>query len=521
VKSQMESTDKLKMDSTVLQYVPKGAFYEGQDEQFEAILQIWQQLFKYDRVMFGLLTLLGGTGFSKGAMNHMLLANPQTGTGKDLVPEALPEEFESNIVRYNLDKLSETKFARALKNLMMLTGGEGFVKVNNARTRKIILEFVFSRENKHLDSLAVNFKTKLRKLVRHALGKQTVHKILQGDEQLFDKWVGRYNKWAYPVVLHLFDKRPALKTKTVTGHFPMISKYWYLKKAAQDGSVERFTKYMKGMPQRTVIGFRNTFKIPIELSEIYNQSKSSDQDKLQLESARKKSGAKAVTINYKKYDIYDLWKSFYFKLLSGDPENMKEVLEAISYRIEKTEKLNFGGKTAVIIDASRSMMGSDKRAMHPFLTALSVLSTLDVEMNETIFVGGKLVETPIGGPPAIVPMNHTDLWRGLVKAVQSGADNIVVISDGYENAVKGMFEHTYNYFKESGYNFKLIHFNPVFSAESKSGTARRLAKDVKPLPLADYKFIETELIFNQMIENREMVKKLLVNKYQKLLGGGK
>ena len=199
---------------------------------------------------------------------------------------------------------------------------------------------------------------------------------------------------------------------------------------------------------------------------------------------------------------------------------MKEVLEAIAFRDGKTEKLDLGGKTVVVVDASRSMMGSTERAMHPFLTALSVLSTIDsLKGEDVIFVGGKWVKTSIG-TPAIIPMNHTDMWRGLVKAVKTGADNIVIISDGYENAVKGMFEHTYNYFKESGYKFNLIHFNPVFSAESKSGTARQLAKDIKPLPLTDYKFIETELIFNRMIENREMVKKILVNKYQKLLGGG-
>ena len=80
--------------------------------------------------MFGLITLLGGTGFSKGAMNHMMLANPQTGTGKDLVPDALPEDFEKDIFRYNLDKISQDRFARAIKNLMMLAGGEGFTKVN-------------------------------------------------------------------------------------------------------------------------------------------------------------------------------------------------------------------------------------------------------------------------------------------------------------------------------------------------------------------------------------------------------
>ena len=44
------------------------------------------------------------------------------------------------------------------------------------------------------------------------------------------------------------------------------------------------------------------------------------------------------------------------------------------------------------------------------------------------------------------------------------------------------------------------------------------AKDTKPLPVSSYKFLETELIFDRMIENREVIKNLLVNKYHKLLG---
>lgn len=511
----MARTKALKIDSGILQYVPKGQFYEESDAQFTAVMNMWQQLFKHDRTLFSLITLLNGTGFSKGAMNHMLLANSQTGTGTDIVPDALPEEFEKNIVRYNLEKLSEERFARAIKNLLMLAGGEGFIKVNNARTRKLILEFIFLRDNKNLDSLAVNFKTKLRKLVRHALGKQTVHKILNEDEMLFTKWIGRYNSLALPVVEHLFDKQPKLRAKA-TGYFPLIRQYWYMKKAATEGNVENFKKYMKGMPQRTVIGFRNSFKVPIELSEIYEKSKMSDRESLQSEAAVKRSGAKKAEINYKKHDVYELWKSFYFKLLSGDVENMDKIAEAIDYKSSKAEKLSLG-ECVVVIDASRSMVGSDERKLHPFLTSLSVLSILD-DVKEVIYVGGKTVETPIG-ISVVVPMNHTDLWKGLIRAVKTKVPNIVVLSDGYENAVKGMFKHTYDYFKNNGREFNLIHMNPVFSAEAKSGTARRLAPDVKPLPLSDYRHIETELIFNRILENKEMVKALLVNKYQKLLGG--
>jgi len=510
----MPNEAALQIDSGILQYIPKGSFYEGTDEQFTTVLRMWQTLFTQDRVLFSLLTLLEGTGFSKGAMNHMLLANSQTGTGTDLTTEALPEDFEKNIIRHNLEKLAESRFSRAIKNLLMLTGSEGFVKVNNARTRKLILEFIFSRDPKNLDSLAINFKSKLRKLVRHALGKQTVYKILEGDERLFKKWIGRYNEFSQPVFFHLFDKEPVLKGK-VTGYFPLIGQYWNLKNAAKAGDVEKFKKFMKGMPQRTVIGFRNSFRLPIDLSTIYEKSKLSDREKIQSEAAVKRSGAKVSEINYKKYDIYDLWKAFYFKLLSNDTENMDKISEAINFRSDKADKIDVG-PCAVVVDASRSMVGSDERKLHPFLTSLSVLSILE-NVQEVIYVGGKQVQTPMG--KAIIPMNHTDLWRGLIKAVKTGAPTIVVLSDGYENAVKGMFQHTYNHFMNNGKKFNLIHINPVFSGTAKKGTARSLTSDTKPIPLADYKLIETELIFNRLLENREMVKSLLINKYNKLLGG--
>ena len=508
---------QLQIDSGIMQYAPKGAFYEGADEQFLQVLQMWQQLFKFDRVMFSLVTLLGGTGFSKGAMNHMLLANPQTGTGKDLVPDALPEDFEKDIFRYNLGQVSQDRFARAIKNLMMLTGGEGFTKVNNARTRKLILEFIFSRENTELDGLAVNFKNKLRKLTRHALGAQTTHKILNGDEKLFDKWIGRYSPHAFPIFLHLFNKQPVYKTEKAVAYFPKIGYYWRLRKAAEEGNVEDFKKNMKGMPLRTVIGFRNQYKVPIELSEVHDKSKVSEREGIQTIAARKKVGAKKVKINYKNHDIYELFKLLYFKLSQSDSEDMNEIADAIDYRITNANKLDIG-ECVVIVDASRSMEGSDERKLHPLLTSLCLLSILS-NVKEVIRVGGKVVTTPTDKPiTMIIPMNHTDLWSGLTKAVKTGVKNIVVLSDGYENAIKGMFAHTYKYFKESGYDFNLIHFNPVFSADARQGTARALVPDVKPIPLNDYRYVETEFIFTRMIENTDVVKNLLVNKFQNLIG---
>jgi hypothetical protein len=509
--------NKLQIDSGIMQYAPKGAFYEGANEQFTQVLQMWQQLFKFDRVMFSLVTLLGGTGFSKGAMNHMMLANPQTGTGKDLVPDALPEDFEKDIFRYNLEKVSQERFARAIKNLMMLTGAEGFTKVNNARTRKLILEFIFSRDNDELDSLAVNFKTKLRKLTRHALGSQSVYKILNGDESLFNKLIGRYNADALPVFFHLFNKEPVYKTPDPVVYFKKIDQYWGLRFAAEKGNVENFKKYMKGLPLRTVIGFRNQYKVPIELSDVHDSSKVSEREKIQTIAARKKVGAAKVKINYKSYDIYELFKLLYFKLSQSDSEDMNEITEAIDHRITGADKLDIG-ECVVIFDASKSMAGSEQRKLHPLLTSLCLLSILS-NVKEVIRVGGKVITTPTDKPAnIIIPMNQTDLWRGLVKAIKTKAKNIVLLSDGYENSIKGMFAHTYKYFKDSGYDFNLIHFNPVFSADARQGTARRLVPDVKPIPLTDYRYMETEFIFTRMIENTDAVKAILINKFQNLIG---
>lgn len=510
------------LDSGMLQYVPKGAYYEAKDVQFNAVKKMWNELFEYDRVLFALTSILNGTGFSKGAMTHKLLSNPLfTVNGKDLgVPDGIDPGFERKIVMYNLHRLADNQMNRAIKNLLMLAGEELHSKVNNSRTRNVILDFLFNRPSKELDALAVGFKSKLSKLVRHALGKQDLFKILNNDKRLFQKKIGRYNSLAYPVICHLFNKQPKI-SKEVRGHFPKIDDYWKAKKAAQTGDIKEFKKLIKILPWRVAMGFKNTYKLPIDNSEVLGKGKMSDKEALSLEAAVKKSGAKKRVINYNTQDLYDLWKALYFKISNDDIENVDKISDAIEKQSEKIQKLNVGESCVIILDASHSMIGSDERLMHPFLTGLCVIYA--IENVENIFiVGGKWKDIDsIPDKQIVFPANASPLWKGLVEAVTSGAENIVIISDGYENSIKGMFEHVYKHFKDSGYDFNLFHINPVFSADSKSGSSRSLVKDISPMPVGNYKYLETEFIFNQMLENPEVVKQLLIEKYKKLIGGKK
>lgn len=505
------------LDSGILQYVPKGAYYEGKDEQYVAVKRMWDGLFDYDRSLFALVSILNGTGFSKGAMTHMLLSNPvRSETGKDIVPDGLDAEFERKVVMYNLQRVANEQMARAIKNLLMLAGGERHERVNNSRTRNVILEFIFNRDNRELDSLAINFKSKLNKLVRHALGKQDLFKILNGDAKVFQKKIGKFNKHALPVVCHLFNTTPS--STGVRGHFPQIDAYWKAKTAAATGNVKEFKKLINILPWRVCMGFKNSYKLPIDNSEILGQSKMSQKETLTTQAAVKRSGAKKRKINYNAQDLYDLWKALYFKMATDDLDDIEKISAAINDKTEKLKKIDLGD-CVVVLDASHSMFGSDQRPMHPFLTGLCIASSID-NVQQMIVVGGKWKD--LNGDPekrVVFPANASPLWRGLVDAVVTETPNIVVISDGYENAVKGMFEHVYKHFKDTGYKFNVIHINPVFAADSKSGTTRKLAEDVTPMPVGSYKYLETEFIFNQLLDNTEAVKQLLVNKYKQLIGG--
>ena len=503
----------MSVDSGILQFAPKGAYYEEKDAQFKVVHKMWEDLLTFNRTLFALVSILPGTGFSKGMMNHMLLANPQSTTGKELIPEGLSFDFETKVILYNLDK---EKTPRALKNLLFLAGAEKRKRVNNARTRKIILRYIFDRDNKSLGYLAVNYKAKLKTLVRHAIGKQDVYKILQGDQKVFEKLIGKYNMDALPVMCHVFNAElPLRKAMPI---FPELVHYESMKQAAIKGNLKTFRSCIKDVPFRTAMGFRNLYKLDIDKSEILEQGQMSKKDELQTEAAVKRSGGKARDVDYKSQDVYDLLKVLHFKAQKNEGENVENILDALEQQCLKLPKIDIGD-VAIILDASKSMAGSNERPLHPFLTGLSIVASFKNEtIKDVITVGGKQLTGGNFSAYVITPANDTDLSKALPRAVKSGAKTIVLISDGYENTVKGMFNHTFQHFKKKTPELELIHLNPVFSADAKAGTSRMVVENVKPLPVSSYKFLETELIFKQMLENPAVIEKLLVSKYQKLIG---
>lgn len=506
----------LNLDSSVLQFVPKGSYYNKKEEQLEKVEKLWENFLKYDRLIFTLSTLMKGTSYSKGRMFHLLLSNPVKYNEKELVPLGLDKDFEFEVLLFNLRKDDMTK---SLKNLLMFTGGkieketnEKVLKpVNNRKTCKLILRYLFERDDNSLESMAISFKRKMKTLVNHALGKQIVHNILNGNEKLFNKYIGKYNPDCRIVIEHLFDKD--IKWGKVS-KYPKIKEYYHLKEIASGKNSDKFLSFIKTskLPMRTVMGFRNTYKLDIDLSDVYKQSKLSNKESIQLEKAASRSGTK-LKVDYEKSDLYDLWKTFYNKVLTNDNENLDKITDAID-KISQNKLFGFG-KSVVIFDSSGSMYGSKERPLHPFLTGLCVISTIE-NIQRVFWVSGLKKKTNSENVKDImIPYGKTSLWESLIDAVKLKPDTIIVISDGYENSIKGLFQTVYNKLKTSGEKINLVHINPVFSSEV-SG-ARKLVEDINPLVLNDYKFLETEFVFKCLTSNRDEVRKLLSSKYKQLI----
>jgi len=513
----------MNIDSSVIQFSPKGGYYNTENEQLMKMEELWDEFFKFDRAIFALSTLLPGTAFSKGRMHHLLLSNPIPNDQAlvSLKDVNLDTDFEKRLILYNLRNES---IPRSLKTLLFMLGIEKdgkmmLQKVNNSKTRKIILSYIYDRDDSSLDGLVVKYKDKIRTLTRHALGKQNLYNLLNGDRKVFNK----YFRFSIDVcstidydsrleILKFVFNKPTDSRKMK--EFRQVLSYLELRDAANSNNKKKFLKVSKDskLPIEVLIGFRNQSKLDVDLKNLYKTGKMSERQAVQSKSAAKRAGVD-IKVDYSKQDLYDLWKVLYHDLTNEQFKDFDEIANTIIKKSEQKSTISFG-KCVVIFDCSESMIGSDKRPLHPFLTGLSLISTL-ADIERVIYVGGVFIQTPSKIIPNIIyPKGGTKIYEALIEAAKSEPETVVIISDGYENIIEGSTEAVYNYIKQN-YNFKVVQLNPVFSAENEG--VKKIIEDQPVLSLTDHKYLETDFVFNLLMTHKEQVKQLLVNKYKTLI----
>ncbi|MFW5962321.1 MAG: hypothetical protein ACOCQR_01785 [bacterium] len=506
----------LKQIKNVLQATPKGSYYESTEEQLQKIQEQFDALFEKDRSLFACSSLLESTNYAKGVMSHYLLSNPYNDEKPDFsLMESWNSLIEDVIILYNLRNMPT---ARAIKNLLFLAGrkdGLDFARVNNTRTRKIIVNYIFGRDDQSLEYLILKYRKKIRKLLKHSLGYSDLMRIVhqgKGYKKQFNKYFkaidNASSSWFnYKRIQSILAFLCNIEIEVVY-KFDKFNLYKDLVSLAKKGDSEAFQLKIEANPNiipiETLEGLRNCFQLDVSLKNITENSNMSNKQKLRRQRSSKKRDVN-VQVDYKKMSLYDLIKYTFSQAEDEGEINEQELFEAIEYRKEKEQlKTNLGDNVVVIIDKSDSMKGSKQRPLHPIVNALSIAYTL-----------GDVTILEAGDNEGVFPQGDTCLATSLIEAVKLNPDTIVVISDGFENRVKGLFNHVYQELKARDYRFNLIHINPIYAANQKSTS---LVKDIEPIAVDNNRMFETHLTLTLLEEKPELARELFITKLKNIMG---
>lgn len=522
--------NELREIKSILQTTPKGSYYEGSDEQLDIVIDKCEELLEEDRSLFAVSSLLPGTNYSKGLISHLLLNNS---IGEDIVDYPLMYNWngyiEMRIVLYNLRDMG---YARAIKNMLMFLGREDgidFECINNTRNRKIVTNYVFGRDDDSLEYLAVKFKNKLESLFTRALGYRDLMCIIKKEKD----WKKQFNKYFKPIDSadrELFNhERVVAILSFVAGeevdypvyHFSKIELYNELSELAKERKEEEFLDKVKANPNKipteVIESWIGCFQLDIDLNEAMEHGNMTDSQKMNRKrtSERKKTKSNKtkrekdvdLDIDYENQSLYDLVKMMFARRKHNE-EVSDELIDAIDNRVEK-EKLDIDlGEVVTILDKSDSMKGSEKRELHPFINGISIAYTLKSD---------DIIET--GNLDELYPSGNTNLAESLLEVVEKypDVDTVVVVSDGYENTVKGMFEKVYNRLQDMGYEFSVVHVNPVQTSDIES---IKLLDEVEPISVENNQMLETHFALSILESKPEVARKMFIEKMKNKLGEG-
>lgn len=497
----------------LLYLTPKASFYNSQKEVVDNAKEMHLSALKEDRTLYTyLLYFNNATYYSKSLIINNLLSHSlnKPENSSILEEDAGLLDVEDALI---VNALFNENITHALKLLTTLKKN----RVNNARTTKVILNFLFKRGN--LDHISVKYKSKVKELIIHAVGLGVAHSIAKGEPKgikAFNKQIAPLgNPFSQEVVEFLFDTEQTYKS-------PYLAEYVQVRQAFKNRTLDG----IKGtkLPIEVLEGFNSSFGCNFDLKYLLEKAVVSEKQKIQIQNrvakvnktVKEPSEKIEVKVDYTKHSLFDLYRLLYSK----KGMTKVEVFELTSIISEKQAAMgsivreNFMtdlSQTAILFDASGSTEGSEQSHLHPFIKSYILSGVLADKMENIYYVGGKMEEG------LFYPEGHTDLASGLLRVAKDGFKNLIVLSDGFQNV--GDFGKVHNQLKKIGFDINVTHFNPVFSP--KNFSFKTISDDVSTIPYSSEKELVDLGLYYLLAENQERFKEVVRAKIEtELLKGG-
>jgi hypothetical protein len=437
----------------------------------------------------------------------LILANQNGVTGK-FIQEVLANEFERtydggtlniiNPIDWYDNGLSDKAILGALYNLN--ENGIPYVLrlftdlkkrgVNNERTRKILLGYLWGHPNAEFNAL--KYRNKIGKVLKHIYGVRRTSILLSIAEKVIRTHIwqnekehafyntligkfdaGRNEDRALKILLFLFKKGDSYMYNAL--EFPLLSEYF---KATEDvNSVNK-------VPEEVLIGLISNKKHPQHdqfwstklkreaTKAVFRKNvkvTSVNQQVRQTKSTKKLGVQKTVNVGAVT-DYMALYKTGYENSFTH------EIVEAINDLSKKKKLKDFPYKSiAVILDESPSMKGHKQESKNtPRAIADFTYRVLRESCEYTI------VERTEG--------EATDLATSFIKAMKNESDikpfdAIFFLTDGYENVYEGLTNEVVTTFmSETGRFIPTFQISPIVGAEM-GANVRPLGNEIVKLAI--------------------------------------
>ena len=468
----------------------RSTFYTTADQQQQTIASLHKEIIDQDRELYCLVQSLG----SFNDYNKLLIARNllfQTGyvsdttTGRIFVrygkfkDEAKPygaTDWERDWIRLENRLIVERVWQKTpIPRLLREWAVWRKERLNNTRSKNLLLKFLLG--DPRLESWALKYRPNLKRVLSHAWGDARTRRIRKsalaflnhgkydGSQSEMDAWVFRFtrndeeNRRAICEILcFIFRDYPeCFLNPRFTQYIEAISDPRKLLGLPYDIAVGLRNKLHKDFPMQRILGSRGT------------QNQLSVKLQVKLQKTAERAGVD-LKMDLSRLPLVDILKYGYER---GFDDEVRTALDKRSAKDALT--IAFPHRhVALVIDTSQSMFGKGDRKLHPIAVAMSVGLVMKrvAQRCDLFFTSAQHDEFPM-------PQGDTDLAASVLEAYKTGADLVMIITDGYENVSAGTLESVIEAFKRLGIQTPVMQLNPVFGVEvESSGGIRRVSDRV-------------------------------------------
>jgi hypothetical protein len=478
----------------------RATHYNTKEDQARAEQMAHAALFGIDRQTYGILNCLNGlTDNARKTAAWLLLKFPSVGR-----PSDLQLQMERELVQALIQSITAPRMFRLFQELRQ-SG------VNNSRTRRIMLGLMLGSDK--LPWWSVKYRRKMRDSLQHAFGKRRASIVARvcrktawtrKERGIMDELVRPYAKDLTQVKECL-----AFVLGSTDGRWKTELLRQYVD-ARDDLSLGR------KLPPEVLEGIRSVYHPHKSHDDVLRLTARSgamtDGQKIGQQRRIERAGVRNVEFDPRRYDAVKLYIYAYERGMTGE---IRDALDEKARQAASALPMSAEG-AVVILDASKSMVGSGDQKLRPMASALSMVDMFVEAGARKIVVGGK-----DRGRRLVRPAGDTSLALPVAKAIRDYAPTAVyVVSDGYDNTPAGRFAETVQAIRKVGVHTPIYHLNPVAAAEVAS--VRQLAPGIVPtIPVQNAKAYGTTMLRQALEQDPLSGLKALLRKGQRALTNAK